>query len=708
MTENIKASAISTATQRRADGAVGDLGVIETGLPSKVGSVNGDGSVTTASRGGQIRTNRTFLRTKRDSLDSRLPVGRARVVKCEIPAGGGGVSSLLSNLKKGKNNNGTNTTILHPMRVDIPAGSITAILGTAQSGKSTLLKFLAGCMDKNMVYDGLVNLPGSSSYLPEETHLHRFYTARTYIEHYDRLLSAGTGNASRDTGDENASTSNLFNRKSFTSPKMASSDVDRLLDSLRIDADRRDTIVGDAFARGLNPGEQRRLELGLQVLGAPDNIFCEDPVAGLDSETSLHVMEFLKGYISKSNQRRAIVTLNKPSLFVWNLIDNVILLSKGRIVYEGPRFDMENFFAFHKRPTPKRFSPLEHYLAVVNNFRSPDAAVNWETAFKQWQEEAEDDEGDTLADDIETCFPSAIPDVIIPRQISVQNGNQNGPAQLLSRLCCCSGWGQKFMVLLHRYLLNMIKNPGMLLIRLVMYTGLSLVLGLLFYNLNWEDDSQAVNSCAALLFYSSSFFIFMVVAVMPFLAHDNFVRDKEILNGHYHPVTAHLAMTVASIPGFLLLSIVITGILCGMVKLQNAGTFFSVLTLALWCAESYAFLMSLCVRNYIIAIVLLAGIFGVSMPLQGFMLVPSKFSKWLFWTHQVPFHTYAWRSLMYNEFSNTSYGNQVLKSYEIEDTNITHDIVVLFCYGCIIQLVCLGILFLKSSANIMAPKIKEE
>ena len=41
------------------------------------------------------------------------------------------------------------------MMVDIPAGSITAILGTADSGKSTLLKFLAGCMDGNMVYDGV-------------------------------------------------------------------------------------------------------------------------------------------------------------------------------------------------------------------------------------------------------------------------------------------------------------------------------------------------------------------------------------------------------------------------------------------------------------------------------------------------------------------------------------------------------------------------
>ena len=51
-------------------------------------------------------------------------------------------------------------------------------------------------------------------------------------------------------------------------------------------------------------------------------------------------MEFLKGYISNSN-RRVVVTLNKPSQFIWSLIDNVILLSKGRVVYEGPRYGMK-------------------------------------------------------------------------------------------------------------------------------------------------------------------------------------------------------------------------------------------------------------------------------------------------------------------------------------------------------------------------------
>ena len=100
---------------------------------------------------------------------------------------------------------------------------------------------------------------------------------------------------------------------------------------------------------------------------------------------SLHIMEFLKGYCSNSS-RRVIITLNRPSLFVWKLIDNVILLSRGHVVFEGSRLTMEPFFASFGVPTPARFSEVEHYLAVVNNFRRPRKAVNWETAFQTWQQ----------------------------------------------------------------------------------------------------------------------------------------------------------------------------------------------------------------------------------------------------------------------------------------------------------------------------------
>lgn len=85
---------------------------------------------------------------------------------------------------------------------------------------------------------------------------------------------------------------------------------------------------------------------------------------------------------------------------------------------------------------------------------------------------------------------------------------------------------------------------------------------------------------------------------------------------------------------------------------------------------------------------------GMLMPLQGYMLVHSKFPNWLRWAYHVPFHTYAFRSLMFNDFSGHSVmvnslnadldlemGMNVLKSYEIEDTNIRHNLIVLFCYG---------------------------
>jgi predicted GIY-YIG superfamily endonuclease len=224
-------------------------------------------------------------------------------------------------------------------------------------------------------------------------------------------------------------------------------------------------------------------------------LFCENPVEGLDSETSLHIMEFLKGYSSNSS-RRVIITLNRPSNFIWNLIDNVILLSRGRVVYEGTRFDMEAFFAHHQRPTPKRFSPIEHYLAVVNGFRQPSLALNWEANFKKWQEESEEGDGDDLGDDIETCFPSNIPDVIIPQKPNA-TANTKSKCSKLSNFAC----GIKYQ-LVHRYMLQMFLNPGILQIRLVMYTMLSLFLGALFFNLEKEtEDIQSIDSHAGKSFW---------------------------------------------------------------------------------------------------------------------------------------------------------------------------------------------------------------
>jgi ABC-type bacteriocin/lantibiotic exporter with double-glycine peptidase domain len=118
--------------QFQANNAVGDLGVIETGL--------------------------NIHSTHRKSLDS-VKTGCVQLTKCEAHK-----SSFVREFKLlsqcvthniNSDGNGFVTTLLHPLKVNIPEGSITAILGTADSGKSTLMKFIAGCLDKNVEWDGV-------------------------------------------------------------------------------------------------------------------------------------------------------------------------------------------------------------------------------------------------------------------------------------------------------------------------------------------------------------------------------------------------------------------------------------------------------------------------------------------------------------------------------------------------------------------------
>lgn len=520
------------------------------------------------------------------------------------------------------------------------------------------------------------NLPGTRSYLAEDTHLHGFYTAQTYLKHYDRLT---TGLA-----------------KGSKSQK----EIVGILKSLGILEDRQNVAVGDLFRRGLSEGERRRLDLGLMVLGAPDTLFCEEPTGNLDSETSSSVMEFLKGYSSQPG-RRVIVTINKPSSMVWNLIDNVILVAQGRIIYEGPRFDMEAFFAYNQSPTPKRFSQVEHYLSVVSSLskkkKNARSVEEWAKSFKKWQEEADEDEGDMLADDIETCFPTAITTVEISRA-AVQKSKYLKKTLVMSEL-------------IKRYTLDLFLNPGMLWVRFAMYLMLSLMIGLLFFGLGDKTSYTSIQSRASVLFYSVSFYIFMVVAVLPFRVHDKAVAAKEVFNSYYHPLAHHVASTLASLIGVFMLAFITTVIMVPMAKFNAPFKFFLDMLLSLNCAEALAQLATLLVSNYIIGIVGLAGLFGFFMLLMGFMLVPSEFPIWLRWAYNVPFHTYTWRSFMYIEFSGPENvfdseefptGMDVLKAYEIDDVNYGHDMLVLVGYGIVIHLIIAAIILVRQwKANLI-------
>lgn len=273
--------------------------------------------------------------------------------------------------------------------------------------------------------------------------------------------------------------------------------------------------------------------------------------------------------------------------------------------------------------------------------------------------------------------------------------------------------------LVRRYFTNLMLNPGILGVRVVMYAMLALIIGVLFWKIGDSSTYTSIQSRIALAFYCAAFFIFMSVAVMPFIIIERAIVEKEVRNGYYHPAVYQLAQGLNSIPGCALLAFVTTLIVMTMTGFQEPVLYFITMFFALLCAEALNQLVSYLVPHFIIGMALVAGFFGLFMLLQGFMLVPSEFPSWLRWTYNIAFHTYAWRQFMYFEFHNNNFpdaipetfrsGNDILKKYEIDDVSTTNDLLTLIGYAGFIHCLSFAVVYLKykRSKQVNVQKIKK-
>ena len=472
------------------------------------------------------------------------------------------------------------------------------------------------------------------AYVPQDDRLHGFFTCQSYLQHYARL----SGRSAASAGEE----------------------ITRMLQTMGL-TDQAKTIVGDLFLKGLSGGQKRRLSIALEALSNPQNFFLDEPTSGLDAESALQVMDFLKTYARAAPGRRVILTIHQPSSFIWNLIDHVVLLSKGKLMYQGPRSDMESFFEFAGSPTPTNYNPADHYVTAVNDeFRHHALSVDeWATKYAEYTPTRRGN--DVLTKSM----------VLTQTKQSISTNRTGSPLVVFE--------------LTYRYFLNLWFNPGIIFTRIAMYSMLGLMVGGLFYNLGDRRDFESVQSRTAVLFYCVAFFIFMSVAVLPFTVIERDIVDKEVRNRYYHPIYYQISQGIASIPGTALLALLVTAIIVGLTGLQAPYWYFLTMFLSLVCAEALAQLVSHVVPHFVIGMAMVAGMYGFFMLYQGFMLIPSDFPSWLRWTYNVGFHTYAWRTFMYSEFHDLGdldsqafpTGRDVLVAYEIENVNRGNDVSLL-------------------------------
>ncbi|KAF1835024.1 hypothetical protein BDW02DRAFT_496945 [Decorospora gaudefroyi] len=124
------------------------------------------------------------------------------------------------------------------------------------------------------------------------------------------------------------------------------------------------TPIGNHAHKGCSGGEKRRTSIGVQLLSNPSLLWLDEPTTGLDSTSAFQVIKTLQDLARKG--RTIIVTIHQPRSEIWDLFDNVILLSRGNPAYAGSAADCLPYFAKLGHEMPPFTNPAEYLIDVVS------------------------------------------------------------------------------------------------------------------------------------------------------------------------------------------------------------------------------------------------------------------------------------------------------------------------------------------------------
>ncbi|VAH61619.1 unnamed protein product [Triticum turgidum subsp. durum] len=277
--------------------------------------------------------NERFLLKLKDRLERvgiEMPTIEVRferlVAEAEVRVGNSGLPTVLNSitntLEEAANalrilpNRKRTMPILHDVSGIIKPRRMTLLLGPPGSGKTTLLLALAGRLDKDLKVSGNVtyNGHGMEEFVPERT--------AAYISQHD--LHIGEMTASSMGGLE------------------ANVNTDYILKILGLEM-CADTMVGDEMLRGISGGQRKRVTTGEMLVGPAKALFMDEISTGLDSSTTFQIVNSLRQSVHILGGT-AVISLLQPAPETYNLFDDIILLSDGQVVYQGPREDVLEFF----------------------------------------------------------------------------------------------------------------------------------------------------------------------------------------------------------------------------------------------------------------------------------------------------------------------------------------------------------------------------
>ncbi len=258
-----------------------------------------------------------------------------------------GIAALKTSFGRKTANEKEFKKILNGVSATMPRGSLTAILGSSGSGKTTMLNTLA-----HRIGGGRLKATGDILYNGSP----KISSVRSaYVMQQDVLLPTLTV---RETL--------LYAAELRLPPPTSSEERRRVVEGVILELGLKEcanTRIGNSVHKGCSGGEKRRTSLGVQMLANPSVLFLDEVTTGLDATSAFQLIRTLKKLAAKG--RTIIVTIHQPRSEIWGLFDRLILLTGGSPIFSGLVSDCLPYFDDLGYGLPAFVNPAEHVIDLA-------------------------------------------------------------------------------------------------------------------------------------------------------------------------------------------------------------------------------------------------------------------------------------------------------------------------------------------------------